>query len=477
MKKFVLLLLFAAYAFSASTFYVNMHETTGRAIPGEARVLEGYVHNSGSSDIFMQASRITNDLPSDWTTTLCFGDNCYPPFVDVVPLDNNGNPAYEMIAVGDSSFFDITFNTAQSTRSEQGEAVIVFLEAISGEQDTVRLSVSNETITTSYADTLQTAVSGDPVQMSGYVHNVSQDTIDIKMERVSNDIPASWSTTLQFGSNSYPAATNEATETCLPGDSLFYAISFNTDNTDNQGSARIRFTDLKNVQEISQTFTVVTETPVPAFSVSIPDTSAEIQAGQSHEFKGMVYNTSDKPLTFFLVRRQNDIPASWSTSLCFDACPQAEVDTVSSSIMNGDSLEYTITFNTGDQTAGNGSVLIAWYAESETDTVTQVFTVKTTITDIEDPEPAVITSFRILGNYPNPFNPGTTIRYQLPQLSRVAVTVYDVSGKAVFTQDLGRQHSGVHQFCFNAEGFSSGTYLYRIQANGKVQTGKMLLLK
>ena len=362
MKKILIFLFFAAYAFSATSFYVDMKDTTGKVTPGESIVLEGYVHNIGASDVFMQATRISNDIPADWTTTLCFGDNCYPPFVSVVPTDDSGNPAYQIIAVGDSAFFDITFNTAASADAAHGEAKLVFMEALTSETDTLLFSVNAE----------------------------------------------------------------------IPG---------------------------------------------PAFAVSLPDSAAEIQGGQSREFSGFVYNTSDKPLTFFMVRRQNNIPASWTTTLCFGACPQAEVDTLNSLIMNGDSLEYTVTFNTDDQTADSGFVYMAFYAGGETDTVTQKFSVSTTVTDIEEPVAKTATSFRILSTYPNPFNPATTIRYQLPQVSRVALTVYDVSGKAVYTQDLGRQQSGVYSLRFNAEGLSSGAYLYRIQANGQVQTGKMLLLK
>jgi hypothetical protein len=90
----------------------------------------------------------------------------------------------------------------------------------------------------------------------------------------------------------------------------------------------------------------------------------------------------------------------------------------------------------------------------------------------------------LLGNYPNPFNPATRVRFALPQAGRVTLDVFDVLGRAVATQDLGLQAAGTSEATFSAEGLPSGLYLYRVQvadaATGAARSsvmGRMMLVK
>ncbi len=78
---------------------------------------------------------------------------------------------------------------------------------------------------------------------------------------------------------------------------------------------------------------------------------------------------------------------------------------------------------------------------------------------------------------PQSVQPHTTIRYQLPVASMVKLEVYDVLGKKVATLVSERQPAGYYQFVWNASGLSSGTYFYRLQAGGFVETKKMMLVK
>ena len=80
-------------------------------------------------------------------------------------------------------------------------------------------------------------------------------------------------------------------------------------------------------------------------------------------------------------------------------------------------------------------------------------------------------------NYPNPFNPSTTIKYGLPHQSSVKIVVYNVLGKRVKTLVNEVEPAGYHQVNFNADELASGVYFYRIEANNYVKTRKMLLLK
>jgi len=88
-----------------------------------------------------------------------------------------------------------------------------------------------------------------------------------------------------------------------------------------------------------------------------------------------------------------------------------------------------------------------------------------------------------LSNYPNPFNPTTTINYQLPEKSFVTLKVFDILGNEIATLVNENKPAGYHSVIFDAghsergRGMTSGVYIYTLSANGIVQSKKMLLAK
>ena len=80
-------------------------------------------------------------------------------------------------------------------------------------------------------------------------------------------------------------------------------------------------------------------------------------------------------------------------------------------------------------------------------------------------------------NYPNPFNPETVIEYELPQTVHVRLVVYDITGRTVAVLVDGNRPRGRYTERFNAEGLSTGTYIYRLTAGGKSQTQMMTLVR
>lgn len=83
----------------------------------------------------------------------------------------------------------------------------------------------------------------------------------------------------------------------------------------------------------------------------------------------------------------------------------------------------------------------------------------------------------LLRNYPNPFNPQTTIRFRLPYSQRVKLTVYDVQGRKIATLLNEQKPAGEHQIIFDGSRLASGIYICRLVAGGYEASQQMLLLK
>lgn len=156
---------------------------------------------------------------------------------------------------------------------------------------------------------------------------------------------------------------------------------------------------------------------------------------------------------------------------------------------SGDSL-WTKTYGgTGDdransvQQTSDGGYILAGSTDSKGAGGTDVYLIKTNefgiVTDIDESVPHVNpTSFHMAQNYPNPFNPKTVISYQLPVSSEVELSIFNILGQKVTTLFSGKQVTGTYEVEWDARGFASGVYLYRLETDkGFVQTKKLILLK
>src|SRR6056297_82936 len=97
-----------------------------------------------------------------------------------------------------------------------------------------------------------------------------------------------------------------------------------------------------------------------------------------------------------------------------------------------------------------------------------------------EPEPLhtdIPSSVELHQNYPNPFNPVTVIGYRLPVSGDVTLEVFDITGRRVATLVNGLQQAGQHQAAFDASGFASGIYFYRLHTGEQILTQKMTLIK
>jgi len=95
----------------------------------------------------------------------------------------------------------------------------------------------------------------------------------------------------------------------------------------------------------------------------------------------------------------------------------------------------------------------------------------------EEPAAQIPTSVHLDQNFPNPFNPSTTIRYGLPNRSIVQLAVFNTLGQLVTVLVQREVEAGNHEVRFDALNLASGVYFYRLKAGEYVQTRKLLLLR
>lgn len=98
-------------------------------------------------------------------------------------------------------------------------------------------------------------------------------------------------------------------------------------------------------------------------------------------------------------------------------------------------------------------------------------------TPVRDDEAALPQKIALEQNFPNPFNPSTTIRFQLPESRDVLLQVIDLLGREVATLANGRMVAGSYSVRWDAGGLASGVYLYRLQAGAFVATRKLMLVR
>jgi hypothetical protein len=103
--------------------------------------------------------------------------------------------------------------------------------------------------------------------------------------------------------------------------------------------------------------------------------------------------------------------------------------------------------------------------------------VNAVVTAVSTPATKLPTKYELSNNYPNPFNPGTIISFNLPMSSHVRLEIYNILGQKVAELVNKQMDAGSYNITFNAGNLSSGVYLYRLEANNFTSTKKMILTK
>ena len=99
------------------------------------------------------------------------------------------------------------------------------------------------------------------------------------------------------------------------------------------------------------------------------------------------------------------------------------------------------------------------------------------ITAVEESGSGLVNDFRLEQNFPNPFNPSTTIRFTIPTSGNVKLSVTNILGQEVAVLSTGFKNAGSYDVNFDASQIASGLYIYKIEADGIIISKKMTLLK
>ena len=151
------------------------------------------------------------------------------------------------------------------------------------------------------------------------------------------------------------------------------------------------------------------------------------------------------------------------------------VNAYNTGVTNNGIEQGTLTFVVPAD-APDGLFYICQFHQGMTGAITIEGTVATTD---RLPRPA---GFRLYGNYPNPFNPSSTIRYDLPEATRVTLAIYDVMGREVARLVDGSMEPGAHSVEWNGQdqagrGLPSGVYIVNLTTPQDRRSIRMLLVK
>ena len=178
------------------------------------------------------------------------------------------------------------------------------------------------------------------------------------------------------------------------------------------------------------------------------------------KFDGPIKSTSLGGNVLFQDNKGNNVPISVNTSEYVNGIIRfTPVD-----ILEEGSV-YSIVLKEGISATDN-------YTYGTNTTINFTTKSPTSVTDFNTPE-----TYNLISAYPNPFNPTTTLQYQLKESSHVSIKVYDVIGNLVTTLVDENINSGSHKIHFDASNLTSGVYFSQIITKNEAKTIKLLLTK
>ena len=221
----------------------------------------------------------------------------------------------------------------------------------------------------------------------------------------------------------------------------------------------------------------------PSFEFNYSSTEIVVGSDSVGSFYGTIHNTISDTITIAVVRRINSLPEGWTSSICLgELCYNELIDSVTIQLDMGDSTACGVLIWI-NEVEGTGTVQLDLFDLQNMDehiiVDLNIYTGSTVGIDINSVFPKQMVLYPA---FPNPFNPVTTLRYNLPEDGMVNITIYDMMGRIVRTLENSKQAAGFKSIQWNAtndvgQTVSAGLYLYTIHSRDFSQTKKMILLK
>ena len=223
----------------------------------------------------------------------------------------------------------------------------------------------------------------------------------------------------------------------------------------------------------------------PSFQFIHENTEIHSSIDSIVRFDGIIQNVSDEVITVAILRTVNNIPQNWNSSMCIGmSCYSPSIDSITIEISEGDSASCGLSIQINGQ--GEGVIQLHLFNIDDTsDSMNVDISINATPTvsiHENEPEKDLIKKFALGANYPNPFNPSTSISYALVNSEMVKLSIYDMGGRLVRILFRGNQILGYHTMDWNGTDgqgrpVSAGSYIYIIQVGNEVKTRKMSLVK
>ncbi|MFL2983351.1 MAG: T9SS type A sorting domain-containing protein [Candidatus Neomarinimicrobiota bacterium] len=235
-------------------------------------------------------------------------------------------------------------------------------------------------------------------------------------------------------------------------------------------------------------FTFNLETSIamePTFQFNYDSTDIDASTDSVGSFNGTIYNISSYVIDIAVVRMINNLPEGWSSSICIGTtCFNESIDSIAIQINSGDSINCGLLAWTNG--LGQGLVQLNIFDITNIDEnilidINFFFGTYNSIInqneELDSPK-----YFTLIGNYPNPFNPNTTLIYDLHKDAHVNIRIYDVLGNQIMTLINEKQNMGYKSIQWNALNeyglqAKTGLYFYKIQVDNYQQIKKMIFVK
>jgi hypothetical protein len=245
-----------------------------------------------------------------------------------------------------------------------------------------------------------------------------------------------------------------------PGDNLLLngdfadSLDFWTPTLGPDSAATFTVVDSVLVMELSS--------PTNRGDVTLAQTDASLEQGKRYRFEFVAWDSAGRYAASRVVRVDH---AGWTN-----------LSSVGIYELTEEPTKHSTAFTMTEPSLTEAEVRLELGGPAGTAYVREAALVEVEPTDVADRAEAP-RRFELRANYPNPFNPVTTISFALPKRGRTRVEIFNALGERVETLHDAPLDAGEHRFVWNAADFPSGAYFCRVTSGANSGTLKLLLLK